>query len=304
MLGMADRGGDDLRGDAAGAEALDDLGEHLAGVDRDVVEAAHEAGDVGGAGAGGQQRLVGREDERHVDRDAVGRELVGRRQPLLAERDLHRDVLVQLAQRPALGDHPGGVLGDDLGRDGSADQLADALDDVARVAVLLRQERRVGGRTGEDAPAGDLLDLGDRSGVDEEPHCAQLRSAPRSLSRRDRCPRPQRRRPTGRPPRRSACASSRAPRPSPQRRGAPTRRCEAAAPRAGQGGCGAAARRPPSGPARGEPRRPPRRAGRAARRRSGSPAPGARRRSEGRAGRRARSGTRAARGSPRGGRPR
>ena len=42
-------------------------------VDRDVVQAAHEAGRVGGARLRGQQRLVGREHERHVDADALGR---------------------------------------------------------------------------------------------------------------------------------------------------------------------------------------------------------------------------------------
>ena len=53
---------------------------------------------------------------------------------------------------------------------GPLHQIADAADDVARVAVLLGEQRRVGGGAGQDAPGGDLLDLGDGPGVDEEPH--------------------------------------------------------------------------------------------------------------------------------------
>ena len=40
------------------------------------------------------------------------------------------------------------------------------------IALLLGEQRRVGRRAGEDAPGGDLLHLGDGSGVDEEPHGA------------------------------------------------------------------------------------------------------------------------------------
>ncbi len=168
MCGVADRRRDDLGGDPTGSEALDDLGENLARVDGDVVEPAHEAGNVGGACAGSQERLVGAEDEGHVDWDPLGRKRVGGLQALLAEGHLHGHVLVKLAQRAPLRDHAGRVLRDDLGRDRTADEVADPLDDVPRIAVLLRQQRWIGGRPGQDAPARDLLHLGDAPGVNEK----------------------------------------------------------------------------------------------------------------------------------------
>ena len=91
-------------------------------------------------------------------------------QALARERDLHDHVLVQRGQRPALVDHAGGVVGDDLGAHGAADDVADPAHDVAGVAVLLREQRGVRGRAGQDAPGRDLLHLGDRSCVYEEPH--------------------------------------------------------------------------------------------------------------------------------------
>jgi hypothetical protein len=88
-----------------------------------------------------------------------------------AERDLDDHVLVDGADGDALGDHPVGiVLRDDLGGRGSPDDLGDALDRVTGVAFGLGEERRVGGRAGEHAPTGDLLDLGNGSGVDEQLH--------------------------------------------------------------------------------------------------------------------------------------
>ena len=116
-----------------------------------------------------KQRLVRREDEGHVDRDTVGGECVRGLEALLAERDLDDDVLVQLGQRAALGDHAVGVFGHNLGRSRAAGQVADPLDDVARITLLLREQRGVRGGAGENAPLGDLLNLCDRSGVDEDP---------------------------------------------------------------------------------------------------------------------------------------
>ena len=91
-------------------------------------------------------------------------------QALARERDLHDHVLVQRGQRAALLDHAGGVVGDHLGAHRAADEVADAAHDVARVALLLGEQRGVRGGAGEDAPGGDLLHLGDRPGVYEEPH--------------------------------------------------------------------------------------------------------------------------------------
>src|SRR5215210_4779347 len=91
-------------------------------------------------------------------------------EPLRGERDLHDHAVVESGQRTTLGDHLAGVLRDDLSRDRSVHQLADAPDALARLAVLLREQRRIGGRAGQHAPGRDLLDLGYGSCVDEQLH--------------------------------------------------------------------------------------------------------------------------------------
>ena len=69
------------------------------------------------------------------------------------------------------------------------------LHDLAGIAVLLGEQRGVRGRSGEDAPGGDLLHLGDAPGVDEKPHCA----APTLRQPPDQHPRPARPRARPRP---------------------------------------------------------------------------------------------------------
>src|SRR4029078_12470533 len=66
------------------------------------------------------------------------------------------------------------LRGDDLGGDRTADQIAYALDDLSRIALLLCQQGGIRGGAGENPPGCDLLDLGDTPGVDEQPHAAEL----------------------------------------------------------------------------------------------------------------------------------
>ena len=120
---------------------------------RDVVEPADEGADVGRAGAGGQQRLVGAEDERGVDLGALAGQRADRDQALGADRHLDDDMLVPGHDLAALADHLVGVLGDDLGADRPLDDVADLADGVAEgaVALLLGQQRRIGRDAGQNA---------------------------------------------------------------------------------------------------------------------------------------------------------
>ena len=274
MLGVADRGGDDLRGHAAGAEALDDLGDDLAGVDRDVVEAAHEAGDVGRAGARGEQRLVRREDERHVHRDAVGGQRVRRLEALLAERDLDDDVLVELAQRAALGDHarrgprrrprprPGRRRGRRCAgrcRPGRRPPSPAARDSWSRrrgrpTARSPRPRRRY--------PVS--MNSLNSSSIAWHPRSAYAsgRQAPARIDR-PRAAGFRRRQRLGLRSRLAFCVPAELGAERLGDRHAPTRRSAAAAPRASRAASGATGRRRPSGPARAARRARPRPGGRA-----------------------------------------
>jgi hypothetical protein len=69
---VAEAGGDDLRLQAVALENLHRLPHHLHPLVADVVQASDEGTDVGGAGQGGQQGLVGREGQGGVDGDAPG----------------------------------------------------------------------------------------------------------------------------------------------------------------------------------------------------------------------------------------
>ena len=96
---------------------------------------------------------VGAEDERHVDRDALARQLL-RVASRPASQNGTLTTMCSCSVRSAWPsrDHRRGVARDDLGRRRAVDEIADALDRLARIAVLLGQQRRVGGRAGEDAP--------------------------------------------------------------------------------------------------------------------------------------------------------
>ena len=79
-------------------------------------------------------------------------------------------MLVQLGEGAALRHHAGWIAGDDLGGHRTVNEVADPANDVARIAILLREQRGVRGRAGENSPARDLLDLRDGARVNEELH--------------------------------------------------------------------------------------------------------------------------------------
>src|SRR4029078_13694563 len=82
----------------------------------------------------------------------------------------HDGVLALLRQADALLVHGVGGGLRHLEGDVALDLLEDQLPDVLRVLVLLRDQAGVRGDPGQHAPAVDLADLFDASGVEEQPH--------------------------------------------------------------------------------------------------------------------------------------
>ena len=113
------------------------------------------------------QRLRRREDQRHVDAQAFRRQRLAGLHAVLGERHLDDDVLVDAGEIASLAHHARGVGGHDLGADRALDDLADLLEDLAIVAGLLGQQRRIGRHAVEDAERGERLDLLQVAGVDK-----------------------------------------------------------------------------------------------------------------------------------------
>ena len=104
-----------------------------------------------------------------------GRQRLARLDAVLGERHLDDDVLVDGGEVAAFANHAGRVGGHDFGADRSLHGLADLLEDLAVVAALLRQQRRVGGHAVEDAERGERFDVLQVAGVDEQLHADSVR---------------------------------------------------------------------------------------------------------------------------------
>ena len=153
---------------------VDDLGE-LADDDHPllvrVVDPAHERRQQRRARLGGEQALVRREDQRAVGLDALGPEALDRLEAVLRHRDLDHDVVRELREVPALGEHAVDVVRDDLGRHGPRREGADLLEDlVVRLPLDPRVQRRVRRHAVDDAPPDAGPDLFDVGGVEEQLH--------------------------------------------------------------------------------------------------------------------------------------
>ena len=151
--GMADAGGDDLRGDAVGVEDLGDFGDEVGAADADVIEAADERADECGTGTGGEQSLVGREDERHIDFDAFGSQGMTRLESFHGHRNLDDHILVDFGNLAPFADHAFGVGGGrlDFAADGAVDDGSDLGYDLFEIASFFGDEGRIGGDSANDA---------------------------------------------------------------------------------------------------------------------------------------------------------
>ena len=181
MVGRADRSGDDLNGVVdvlAGPVIVLDASHNIVElrdtVLGDVIEAPHKRADVASTGIGGHKGLRRREDERHVDAHAsIGQRTAGGKAGL-AHGKLDHDVGGEGGKALALLDH---TLGSGSGRLGGNGQALAELGNlehmrlkVGKLAAGLGVQGRVGGNTGQAAPALGLGNLVQIGGIDKELH--------------------------------------------------------------------------------------------------------------------------------------
>ncbi len=153
--GVAHAGRDDLGLDVGVVEehvvdGLDELDAPLG----DIVQAPQEGADVGGTGAGGQQRLVGAENQGAVGGDALGGQGFDGLEALGGHGDFYDHVLgVQGVDGLALLDHRLGIGGGGfhLTADGAVHDGGNFSQRLGVVPALLGDEAGVGGDTGTPA---------------------------------------------------------------------------------------------------------------------------------------------------------
>ena len=125
------------------------------------------------SGAGGQQGLVGAEDQRAVGGDTLRREDLDGFEAYGRHGDLDDHVLgIERVDGAAFGDHPLGVCsrGLDLTGDGAVHDRGDLLQGLGIVAALLCDQAGVGGHACDNAHVICLADLVHIGGVDIELH--------------------------------------------------------------------------------------------------------------------------------------
>ena len=174
MDGVADAGGDDLGVDVGVVQEhiMDGLNQVDAGL-ADVIQTAEEGADIGGTGAGGQQCLIGAENQGAVGGDTLRREDLDGFEAFGRHGDLDNHVLgIERVDGAALGDHPLGVCGRglDLTGDGAVHDRGDLLQGLGIVAALLCDQAGVGGHACDNAHVICLANLVHIGGVDIELH--------------------------------------------------------------------------------------------------------------------------------------
>lgn len=149
--GVADGGGEDFGFQGVvvvdGADLLDDL--HA--VAAHIVNTTDEGADQERAGLGDQQGLQRLEAEGHVHlHAAVGESLAGT--PAVGDAgEFDDDVVCDFKQGLGLFDHGVVLGGDDLGRDGAGDDLADFLHAGVEIGTFLGDEAGAGGHVAAQA---------------------------------------------------------------------------------------------------------------------------------------------------------
>ena len=176
--GVAHAGRDDLGLDVGVVEehvvdGLDELDAPLG----DIVQAPQEGADVGGTGAGGQQRLVGAENQGAVGGDALGGQGFNGLEALGGHGDFYDHVLgVQGVDGLALLDHRLGIGGGGfhLTADGAVHDGGNFSQRLGVVPALLGDEAGVGGDACDDAHVVCGADLVDVRGINKEFHNKRL----------------------------------------------------------------------------------------------------------------------------------
>src|SRR5690606_16935001 len=149
---VADAGRQHLRIYIMQIEDLYTLGHHFHAVVVDVVQAAHERTDQSGAGPGGQQGLVGGENQGYVDVHPLGGQGCGGLQACGGGGHLDDHVVGDFSQNPAFLHHLPGAGAGHLGADGPVHQPGDGGDALVEIGPLPGDEGGVGGDPGQDAP--------------------------------------------------------------------------------------------------------------------------------------------------------
>ena len=127
-----------------------------------------------GTGLGGEEGLGRAEAERDVDLGAFIGERAADLEAVPGEGDLDGDVLGDLGEVPAFGQHLVMADGCHLGADGALDQVADLGHDLQEVAAALGDEGGVGGHTVDQTALRQVPDLGHVRRIDEELHARAL----------------------------------------------------------------------------------------------------------------------------------
>jgi len=168
VLGMAEAGGEHFGLVALHRIDLDDLGQQGEAVVGDVVDAAQEWRDEGGADPGSEDRLCRREDERHVDGDACIGQLGACTDPFTGHRHLDDDIVGDGGEILALSDHSVDGLIRHLGGHGARYEVRDHLDEVGEFEALFGGQRRVRRHAFEDSPALGGFEVGQVCGVEKQ----------------------------------------------------------------------------------------------------------------------------------------
>ena len=129
----------------------------------DVIQTANEGRDEGRTCFGRDQRLVGREAESHVDHVTFARQNLTGFQPVPCQRQLDGDVVGDLRELAAFGDHRVGFQRHNFGRDGTVDEVTDFLGHFEDVAARFQDQGGVGGHAIDHAKViefGIGVDLG------------------------------------------------------------------------------------------------------------------------------------------------
>ncbi len=137
---------------------------------RDVVETADKRADIRRARLRGEQRLAGRETERHVRFDAFLGEDARRLQAFGDQRQLHDDVFVNARQRAPFAEHRLGFQRRDLRADRAVHDRGDFVQQLGERLAAGGDEAGVGRHAIDEAHRLGFLDFVEVAGVDKNFH--------------------------------------------------------------------------------------------------------------------------------------
>src|SRR5262245_34748674 len=187
MQRVAYGGGQHLGAEALHAIDLADVADQVHAHVRDVVQAAEEGADVVRAGLGREQRLGRREAQRLIDADAAAGQVLNRLEPVLREGTLHHHVVGDLAELLGFLHHALEIGGHHLqAHVARRRRLTDLLDQRTERALLLGDQRWVGGDAVQESHLHGFLDLTHARGIEKDFH--RLPHSFPDRSRRTRVP--------------------------------------------------------------------------------------------------------------------